>query len=90
MLCQSAVCDLALVTVDDETFWEGLPSVVFQESVPELDDTVCAVGYPLGASSVTLTRGVVRREGADRTRDAFPSARATRLEPRRLGPSQGE
>ena len=23
------------------------------------DDTVCAVGYPLGATSVTLTRGVV-------------------------------
>ena len=59
VLCESAVCDLALVTVDDETFWRGLPSVSFQEHVPNLDDTVCAVGYPLGATSVTLTRGVV-------------------------------
>ena len=58
VLCESAVCDLALVTVDDETFWRGLPSVSFQERVPDLDDTVCAVGYPLGATSVTLTRGV--------------------------------
>lgn len=59
VLCQSQVCDLALVTVDDDTFWEGLPEVTFQEAVPRLDDTVCAVGYPLGATSVTLTRGVV-------------------------------
>jgi len=59
VLCESAVCDLALVTVDDESFWEGLPHVKFQEAVPNLDDTVCAVGYPLGATSVTLTRGVV-------------------------------
>lgn len=59
VLCESAVCDLALVTVEDDSFWEGLPSVQFQDAVPELDDTVCAVGYPLGATSVTLTRGVV-------------------------------
>ena len=59
VLCESAVCDLALVTVDDPSFWHGLPSVSFQEAVPQLDDTVCAVGYPLGATSVTLTRGVV-------------------------------
>ena len=59
VLCESAVCDLALVTVEDESFWEGLPHVTFQEAVPELDETVVAVGYPLGATSVTLTRGVV-------------------------------
>lgn len=59
VLCESAVCDLALVTVDDDSFWDGLCHVTFQESVPDLDDTVCAVGYPLGATSVTLTRGVV-------------------------------
>ena len=59
VLCESAVCDLALVTVSDEAFWENLPAVRFQERVPDLDDTVVAVGYPLGASSVTLTRGVV-------------------------------
>ena len=59
VLCESELCDLAMVTVDDETFWEGLPSVSLQDQVPELDDTVVAVGYPLGAKSVTVTRGVV-------------------------------
>lgn len=59
VLCESAVCDLAIITVDDDSFWDDLPAVEFQEKVPELDDTVCAVGYPLDAKSVTLTRGVV-------------------------------
>lgn len=59
VLCESAACDLALLTVEDDSFWEDLTAVVFQEKVPELDDTVCAVGYPLNATSVTLTRGVV-------------------------------
>ena len=59
LLCESIVCDLALLTVEDPCFWVGLPAVRFQESVPELDDTVVAVGYPLGARSVTVTRGVV-------------------------------
>ena len=59
VLCESVLCDLALLTVDDETFWEGLPSVRLQDAVPSLDDTVVAVGYPLGAKSVTVTRGVV-------------------------------
>jgi S1-C subfamily serine protease len=59
LLCESEVCDLALLTVDDDDFWTGLPSVIFQDAVPELDDTVLAVGYPLGSLTVTVTRGVV-------------------------------
>ena len=59
VLCASAVCDLALVTVEDESFWVNLKPVTFQQRVPSLDEEVCAVGYPLGAKSVTNTRGVV-------------------------------
>ena len=59
VLCEGEMCDLALVTVDEDEFWEDLPSVVFQDEVPALDDTVIAVGYPLGATSITVTRGVV-------------------------------
>mmetsp|Transcript_90889 Transcript_90889/g.142770 ORF Transcript_90889/g.142770 Transcript_90889/m.142770 type:complete len:541 (-) Transcript_90889:56-1678(-) len=58
VLCESEVCDLALLTVDDDDFW-SMPTVKFQEAVPELDDTVLAVGYPLGSLTVTVTRGVV-------------------------------
>ena len=60
VLCQSELCDLALVTVDAApTFWERLPQIEFQDEVPALGDAVIAVGYPLGAKSVTITRGVV-------------------------------
>jgi len=59
LLCESEVCDLALLTVDDDDFWTGLPCVKLQDAVPELDDTVLAVGYPLGSLTVTVTRGVV-------------------------------
>ena len=53
VLCASAICDLALVTVDDESFFAGLRAISFQQRVPDLDEEVCAVGYPLGAKSVT-------------------------------------
>lgn len=59
LLCESEVCDLALLTVDDDDFWTGLPKVELQQSVPELGDTVLAVGYPLGSLTATVTRGVV-------------------------------
>lgn len=59
VLVSSGMCDLALVTVEDDEFWVDVPAVVFQDTIPNLDDTVVAVGYPLGATTVTLTRGVV-------------------------------
>lgn len=59
VICETELSDLALLTVDDDSFWDDLPTIHFQEEVPSLDDTVVAVGYPLGASSVTVTRGVV-------------------------------
>lgn len=59
LLCESTACDLALLTVDDDHFWEKLPSETLHDAVPLLGDTVDAVGYPMGAQSVTVTRGVV-------------------------------
>ena len=32
VLCESVLCDLALLTVDDDSFWEALPAVQLQES----------------------------------------------------------
>jgi hypothetical protein len=44
--------------IDDEeiaAFWEGLPTVEFEDEVPNLGDAVLAVGYPRGNKSVTVT-----------------------------------
>jgi len=40
VICESEVSDLALVTVEDEEFWKGIPDIKISEVVPVLDDTV--------------------------------------------------
>jgi len=37
-------CDIALLTVEDEAFWEGLPPVELGESMPMLQDAITVVG----------------------------------------------
>ena len=59
VLFNSEVLDLSIITVEDDSFWEGMKPVKFQNDVPPLDDTVLAVGYPMGSTTVTVTRGVV-------------------------------
>lgn len=53
-------CDLALLEVDDDTFWEGLVPCQFGE-FPVLQDTVFVVGYPTGGNNICMTAGVVSR-----------------------------
>lgn len=60
VLCHGHICDLALVTVDDDAFWEGLRPVTFV-GVPELQDTMLVTGYPLGGDSLSVTKGIVSR-----------------------------
>lgn len=52
--------DLALCSVDDEAFWQGLEPLEF-EHVPELQDTVVVAGYPTGGDNISVTKGVVSR-----------------------------
>lgn len=53
--------DLALLAVDSESFWEGIEAVTFSQSLPDLYSEIKAVGYPLGGSTVSVTKGVVSR-----------------------------
>ncbi|KAK1442160.1 trypsin-like serine proteases domain containing protein [Babesia gibsoni] len=53
-------CDLALLTVDDEAFWEGVHPLELGE-VPNLHDAVTVVGYPTGGDNLCITSGVVSR-----------------------------
>ncbi len=53
-------CDLAAITVDDETFWEGMEPLEIAER-PQLRDTVLTIGYPTGGSRLSITQGVVSR-----------------------------
>jgi len=53
-------CDLALLSVDNEEFWEGMTPLEFGE-VPNLQDEVVVAGYPIGGDNISITRGVVSR-----------------------------
>ncbi len=54
-------CDLALVTVDDPSFFDDTRPVKFATTLPKLSDTVTVLGYPMGGERLSLTEGVVSR-----------------------------
>uniref|UniRef100_A0A2P2MRQ1 Protease Do-like 9 n=1 Tax=Rhizophora mucronata TaxID=61149 RepID=A0A2P2MRQ1_RHIMU len=53
-------CDIALLTVNDDEFWEGVSLVEFG-NLPSLQDAVTVVGYPIGGDTISVTSGVVSR-----------------------------
>jgi len=53
-------CDLAMLTVDDDSFWEGMVPLEIGTR-PEMRSTVAAVGYPTGGVKLSITEGVVSR-----------------------------
>jgi S1-C subfamily serine protease len=53
-------CDLALLTVDDDAFWEGMMPMPLGP-MPSLQESVAVVGYPVGGDTISITAGVVSR-----------------------------
>ncbi|KAG8068693.1 hypothetical protein GUJ93_ZPchr0005g15421 [Zizania palustris] len=53
-------CDLALLTVDSEEFWDGMNSLELGD-IPFLQEAVAVVGYPQGGDNISVTKGVVSR-----------------------------
>lgn len=53
-------CDLALLTVEDESFFDGVEPLEFGE-LPPVRSTVLTYGYPAGGEEISYTRGVVSR-----------------------------
>jgi S1-C subfamily serine protease len=53
-------CDLALLKVADESFFEGMEPLEFGE-LPEVRSAVVTYGYPVGGEQISYTRGVVSR-----------------------------
>lgn len=72
MLAIGHECDVALLTVDDDEFWEGFGSgeegnvdhhmaIRLVEELPLLQDEVTVVGYPVGGDTMSVTSGIVSR-----------------------------
>ncbi len=53
-------CDLAVLEVEDEAFFEGLEPLEVGE-LPKVRSTVITYGYPAGGEQISYTRGVVSR-----------------------------
>lgn len=53
-------CDLAVITVDDATFWDGMEPLRIGNR-PAMQSTVSTVGYPMGGNKLSITEGVVSR-----------------------------
>ncbi len=53
--------DLAVLKLDDESFFNSHPPLPRAKGLPEIKDTVMAYGYPQGGTSLSITKGIVSR-----------------------------
>ncbi|KAL9283464.1 putative peptidase Do [Arabidopsis thaliana] len=57
-------CDLAILAVDNEEFWEDLNPLELGD-IPSIGETIFAVGYPCGGVTISVTKGIVSRVEVD-------------------------
>lgn len=53
--------DLAVLKLDDESFFDSHAPLLRAGTLPEIKDTVLAYGYPTGGNSLSITKGIVSR-----------------------------
>lgn len=53
--------DLAVLKLDDESFFDTHPPVQRASKLPEIKDPVLAYGFPTGGTSLSITKGIVSR-----------------------------
>ncbi|WP_426077365.1 trypsin-like peptidase domain-containing protein [Janthinobacterium sp. PSPC3-1] len=61
VLAISRGMDLALLKVDDDSFFDTHKPVSRANVMPDVRDAVLAYGYPVGGSSLSITKGIVSR-----------------------------
>src|SRR5439155_4518625 len=53
--------DLAVLKLDDETFFDSHPPLPRAKDLPDIKDVVMAYGFPQGGTSLSITKGIVSR-----------------------------
>jgi S1-C subfamily serine protease len=53
--------DLAVLKLDDDSFFASHPPLARARALPEIKDAVMAYGYPKGGSGLSITKGIVSR-----------------------------
>jgi hypothetical protein len=60
VLSVSHQVDLALITVKDKSFFEGIKPLTFGE-LPKIEQKIAVFGYPTGGNTLSITQGIVSR-----------------------------
>jgi len=53
--------DLAVLKLDDESFFENRGALPFAQELPRVKDTINVYGYPTGGTELSVTQGIVSR-----------------------------
>jgi S1-C subfamily serine protease len=53
--------DLAILKLDDESFFDSHPPIPREKALPRIKDAVMVYGYPTGGSTLSITKGIVSR-----------------------------
>src|ERR1700744_960397 len=53
--------DLAVLKVDDKSFFDSRPPLPRPSPLPQIKDPVLAYGFPTGGNSLSITKGIVSR-----------------------------
>jgi len=53
--------DLALIELEDESFFDTYPAAALSNELPRIGSTVQAIGYPMGGDALSVTEGIVSR-----------------------------
>lgn len=53
--------DLAVLKLDDESFFGSHPPLACASTIPEIRDPVMAYGFPTGGTGLSITKGIVSR-----------------------------
>lgn len=59
--CVGYDCDVAVLNVDDDQFWRGLPALPLPTGLPQTMAEVLTAGFPSGGEELSTSRGVVNR-----------------------------
>ncbi len=53
--------DLAILKLDDESFFDNRGSLQFADEMPRVKDSINVYGYPTGGTELSVTQGIVSR-----------------------------
>ena len=61
VVAASSTVDLAVLELDDDSFFDSHPALLFAEDVPSVKAPVNVYGYPTGGEQLSITEGIVSR-----------------------------